>query len=239
MNLDLKNDILKNLKENKIVQNFINELSNYLKNSIENKAKEHNIDDKWNNLSLDEDLTIYNEKIITKFRDEMFTQRSKILQDYAQDTKEKGEMFYIYDISTNEKSSYNLSYCDINRSYEVLTKSIEELPSESNLGSVLRKNGKNFIIDIEATKEVEKEINNMIKEKIEEQREYLNSKRIDGHIYEVGEKYSGRIWLYDLKNISGGGIEGIEEIEFPKDLYQTAKEGDLFVYENGEYKRYT
>ena len=169
----------------------------------------------------------------------MFTQRSKILQDYAQDTKEKGEMFYIYDISTNEKSSYNLSYCDINRSHEVLTKSIEELPSESNLGSVLRKNGKNFIIDIEATKEVEKEINNMIKEKIEEQREYLNSKRIDGHIYEVGEKYSGRIWLYDLKNISGGGIEGIEEIEFPKDLYQTAKEGDLFVYEDGEYKRHT
>ena len=239
MNLDLKNDILKNLKENKFVQNFINELSNYLKNSIENKAEEHNIDDKWNNLSLDEDLTIYNEKIITKFRDEMFTQRSKILQDYAQDTKEKGEMFYIYDISTNEKSSYNLSYCDINRSHEVLTKSIEELPSESNLGSVLRKNGKNFIIDIEATKEVEKEINNMIKEKIEEQREYLNSKRIDGHIYEVGEKYSGRIWLYDLKNISGGGIEGIEEIEFPKDLYQTAKEGDLFVYEDGEYKRHT
>jgi len=239
LNLDLKNDILKNLKENKIVQNFINELSNYLKNSIENKSEEHNIDDKWNNLSLDEDLTIYNEKIITKFRDEMFTQRSKILQDYAQDTKEKGEMFYIYDISTNEKSSYNLSYCDINRSYEVLTKSIEELPSESNLGSVLRKNGKNFIIDIEATKEVEKEINNMIKEKIEEQREYLNSKRIDGHIYEVGEKYSGRIWLYDLKNISGGGIEGIEEIEFPKDLYQTAKEGDLFVYEDGEYKRHT
>lgn len=236
MNLDLVNNVFNNLKENKFVQNFINELSNYLKNNIENKAEIHNINDKWNDLSLDEDLTLYDEKIIVKFRDEMLTNRSKILQNYAQYTKEKGEMFYIYDKSTNQKNTYNLSYCNINRSHEVLTKSIEELPAGSRLGSVLRKKGENFIIDIEATKEVGKEINSMIKEKIEEQREYLNSKRIDGHIYEVGEKYSGRIWLYDLNNISGGGIEGIEEIEFPKDLYEAAKEGDLFVYKNGEYK---
>lgn len=239
MNLDLKNDILKNLKENKFVQNFINELSNYINNNIENKAEIHNMDDKWNNLRLDEDLMLYDEKIIVKFRDEMLTKRSKILQKYAQDTKEKGEMFYIYDKSTNQKNTYNLSYCNINKSHEVLTKSIEELPVGSKLGSVLRKKGENFIIDIEATKDIEKEINSMIKNKIEEQREYLNSKRIDGHIYEVSEKYSGRIWLYDLNNISDDGIEGIEEIEFPGDLYQTAKEGDLFVYENGEYKKNT
>ncbi|MCI8640867.1 MAG: DUF3006 domain-containing protein [Clostridia bacterium] len=216
------------------MQDFINELSNYLKNNIEN-----NIDDKWNNLSLNEDLTLYDEKIIVRFRDQMLTNRSKILQNYAQHTKEKGEMFYIYDKPTNQKNTYNLSYCNINRNHEVLTKSIEELPAGSKLGSVLRKKGENFIIDIEATKEVGKEINSMIKEKIKEQREYLNSKRIDGHIYEVGEKYSGRIWLYDLNNILGGGIEGIEEVEFPKDLYQTAKEGDLFIYENGEYKKNT
>lgn len=238
MNLDLKNDILKNLKENKVVQNFINELSDYLKNNIENKAEIRNIDDKWNDLLLN-NLTLYDEKIISKYRNEMLVQRSNILQNYAQDTKEKGEMFYIYNISTNQKNTYNLSYCDINRSHEVLTKSIEELPAGSNLGSILRKKGENFIIDIESTKEVGKEINSMIKEKIEEQREYLNSKRIDGHIYEVGEKYSGRVWLYDLNDISGGGIEGIEEIEFPKDLYQNAKEGDLFVYEKGEYKKHT
>lgn len=238
MNLDLVNDIFNNLKENKVVQNFINELSNYLKNNIENKTEIHNTDDKWTDLSLNEDLTLYDEKIIVKFRDEMFSQRNKILQNYADNTKENGDMFYIYDISTNQKNAYNLSYCNINRSHEVLTKSIEELPVGSELGSVLRKKGENFILDREATKEVSKEINSMIREKIEEQNQYLESKRIDGHVYEVGEKYSGRIWLYDLNNVSGGGIEGIEEIEFPKDLYETAKEGDLFVYENGEYKRH-
>lgn len=104
-------------------------------------------------------------------------------------------------------------------------------------GSVLRKQGMEFVLDKDGTKSVGKEINTMIKEKIEEQHEFLNSKRVEGHIYEVGEKYSGRIWLYDLDNVVGGGIEAIEEIEFPKDLYQDAKEGDLFIYQNGKYEK--
>ena len=57
MNLDLVNDVFNNLKENKFVQNYIKELSNYLeKNLINNKgiAKENN---NWNNL-LEDDLEI-------------------------------------------------------------------------------------------------------------------------------------------------------------------------------------
>ena len=78
----------------------------------------------------------------------------------------------------------------------------------------------------------------MIKKKIKEQDQYLDRKRIDGHIYEADEKYSGRIWLYDLNNKVGGGIEEIEEIEFPKNLYETAEKGDKFIYLNGEYQKY-
>lgn len=234
MNLDLVNGIFNDLKENKFVQGFIKELSNYLKNNIENISKVADVDDKWNGLLLD-DLTLYDEKIITKFRNEMLIQRSNILQKYAKNTKENGDMFYIYDIAANERNSYNLCGYSPEKSHEIVTKAIEELPAGSKLGSVLRKQDEKFILDEEATKNVGKEINIMIKEKIEEQNRYLNSKRIDGHIYEVGEKYLGRIWLYDLNNVSDGGIEGIEEIKFPKDLYATAKEGDLFVYKNGEY----
>lgn len=236
MNLDLVNDIFNNLKENKFVQDFINELSNYLKNNTNDTNNILDIDAEWNNLNVD-NLTLYGEKIITKYRDEMLIKRANILQNYAENTKEKGEMLYIYDTATNGRNSYNLCYCKSNRSHEVVTKSIEELPIGSSLGSVLRKQGEELILDEEATRNVGKEINNMIKEKIEEQNQYLNSKRINGHIYEVGEKHSGRIWLYDINNVSGGGIEGIEEIEFPKDLYETAKEGDLFIYKNGEYKK--
>ena len=78
----------------------------------------------------------------------------------------------------------------------------------------------------------------MIQEKIMEQDKYLESKRVEGHIYEAGEKYSGRIWLYDVTNETDEGIEGIEEIEFPTDLYEGANEGNLYTYTNGKYERY-
>lgn len=236
MNLDLVNDLFNNLKENKIVQNFMKELSNYLENNTTNNSKMLDNDYKWNNL-ISDDLTLYDKKIITKFKDEMLVERNNILQDYAKNTKAVGEMYYIYNTSSNQRNSYNLCICESEKSHEVITKSIEELPKGANLGSVLRKQNDKFILDLEATKIVGEKINMMIDEKIEEQNKYLAGKRIDGHIYEAGEKYSGRIWLYDLNNVAGGGIEGFEEIEFPKDLYETAKEGDLFVYANKSYKK--
>lgn len=230
MNLDLVNNLFNNLKESKFVHNFMNELSNYLENNSKSNFTNYN-----NSLTSD-DLTLFGNKIISKFKDEMLIERSNILQSYAENTKEAGEMYYIYD--ANERNLYNLCICKEDKSHEVITKSKEELPEGVNLGSVLRKQGEDFILDIEATKSIEEEINMMIQEKIEEQNEYLESKRIEGHIYEVGEKYSGRIWLYDTSKVEGGGMEGIEEIEFPKDLYENAKEGDSFVYEDGEYRKY-
>lgn len=237
MNLDLVNNLFNNLKENKIVQNFMEELSNYLENNVANNSNLSANDYKWNNL-ISDDLTLYDKKIITKFKNKMISQRNDILQNYAENTREAGDMYYIYNTSENERNSYNLCICKPEKSHEVITKSIEELPEGAGLGSVLRKQGENFILDSNATKSVGKEINNMIKENIQEQNKYLDSIRIEGHVYEVGEKYSGRIWLYDLNNTVGGGMEAIEEIEFPQDLYETAKEGDLFVYNNGEYKRH-
>ena len=76
----------------------------------------------------------------------------------------------------------------------------------------------------------------MIEEQIKEQNQFLSDKRIEGHTYEVKEKDNDRIWLYDLNNIDGGGIEEFEEIEFPKDLYKLAKNGDKFIYKYGIYK---
>lgn len=236
MNLDLINNLFNNLKENEFVQNFMKELSEHLENNIGNNSNTASSVGEWNNL-LSNDLTIDNQKVISIYRDEMLTERNNILQKYAENTKETGEMYYIYNISENEKNSYNLSNCTAKKSNEVITKQIEELPEGVRLGSVLREQNGSFILDVEATKIVGEEINQMIQEKLKQQDEYLDSKRIEGHVYEVGEKYSGRIWLYDLNNNPNSGVEGIEEIEFPKDLYQTAKEGDLFIYKNGEYQK--
>lgn len=228
MNLDLINNLFNNLKENKFVQDFIKELSNYLETSLTNNE--------WNDLFSD-DLTLYNNKISTKFRNEMLAERAIILQKYAENTKEAGEMYYIYNKSG--VNSYNLCNCETNKSHDVLIETIEELPEGVNLGSVLRKKDNAFVLDIDATKIINEKINNMIKEKIEEQNNYLSSKRIDGHIYEVGEKYSDTILLYDLNSTVDGGSEGFEEIEFPKTLLVSLTEGDKVRYENGEYNVYS
>ncbi len=232
MSLELVNDLFNNLKENKFVQNFIKELSNYLEKNLINSTENNS----WNNL-LSDNLEIGNKKIISKYKNEMLLERINILQNYASKTKDKGEMYYIYDINSNNKE-YNLCICESNKSNKVITKKIEDLPEGSTLGCVLRKQGENFILEKEDTLFIENEINNMIKEKIKEQEQYLDSKRIDGHIYEADEKYSGRIWLYDLNNKMGKSIEGIEEIEFPKNLYETVKKGDKFIFQNGKYEKY-
>ncbi len=234
MNLGIVNDLFNNLKENNFVQNFMKELSNYLENTITNSSNISDTNSNFNNINLD-DLTLHGEKVIGRYKDKMLNERSEILQRYSENTKEKGEMYYIYDVNSNDINSYNLCICEPGKSHEVITKSKQELPEGVTLGSVLRKQDMEFVLDNEGTENVGKEINTMIKEKLEEQREFLNSKRIEGHTYEVGEKYDGRIWLYDIDNVVDGGIEGIEEIEFPKDLYQDAKEGDLFIYQNGKY----
>lgn len=226
MNLDLINNLFNNLKENKFVQDFIKELSNYLDNNLSNNQ--------WNDLFSD-DLILYNNKVTTKFRNEMLTERSEILQKYAENTKDAGEMYYIY--NKNGVNSYNLCNCEKNKSHDVLTETIEELPEGVNLGSVLRKRDDEFILDMDATKIINENINEMIKEKIEEQNKYLASKRIDGHVYEVGEKYSDTISLYDLNSDVGGEIESFEEIEFPKELFDSVTEGDKLVYKNGKYQK--
>ena len=222
MNLDFVNNLFNNLKENKLAKDFMNELSDYLENN------------EWNNLLAD-DLTINDTKIISKYKDNMLKERANILQDYAENTKEAGEMYYIYNVSENEKNSYNISKTDKN--HKILTLSIDELPKETQLGSVLRKQGDKFILDANATRIVGKRINEMIEEQIKKQNQFLKDKRIDGHMYEVEEKDNGRIWLYDLNNIEGGGIEEFEEIEFPKDLYQMSKKGDKFLYKDGGYQK--
>ena len=232
MGLDLINNIFNNIKENGFVQNFIKELSNYLEKNLTRRVE--NI---GSNLLAD-NLEIGDQKIIAKYKDKMLMERANILQNYALKTKNNGEMYYIYNIDTNEKDTYNLCICKTNESNEVITKPKEELPEGATIGSVLRKGDGDFVLDNEGTKYVETEINKMINEKIEEQNEYLSSKRVEGHIYEADEKYSGRIWLYDLNNKVGGSLESIEEIEFPKNLYETAKKGDKFVYQNGEYQKY-
>ena len=217
MKLDLINGIANNTK---FVQDFIKELQDYLERK--------------------EDISLINpihkgNKIITEFRDKMYIERSKILNDYAKQTIDKGQMYYIYDKNSKLEYVYNLCICEDEKSHIIIESNRNILPNDAKMGSILRKLKDSYILDNEATKDISERIEKMKDELLEKQTEFLNSKRIEDHIYEVSENGKDRIWLFDITSNSD---EALEEIDFPKELLQNAKVGDLFIYKNGEYKQY-
>lgn len=224
MNLDLFNDLVNDVKNSSEIQNLIKEVKKYLENNIiKNDIKEE--------IPL-VNPTYDSEKIITKFRDEMLIKRADILNNYAKNTQNKGEMYYIYSKNSESENRYNICICAEDKSHIVSEKSQEELPYGARIGSILRKNNDRFIIDEKATKTISEKLDSMKSQLLEEQNEFLESKRIEGHIYEMSENSGDRAWLFDL---TIGSDEGVEEIDFPLELLNESKEGDLFVYKNGEY----
>lgn len=174
------------------------------------------------------------DKLITQYRDKMYIQRNEILNKYAKKTKEKGIMYYIYSNNSQNENKYNLCICDNQNTNMVIEEKKEEIPKDAKIGMVLRKKDDAFFIDIEATKEVKEEILKMQEQVKNEQIKYFNNKRIEGHIYEVSEIAKDRIWLFD---ITLNSEEAIEEIEISKELIKNTKEGDKYIYKNGEYKK--
>lgn len=226
MNLDFVNSIVNYIKSNNFVKNFINELQSCLEN---------------NNINIErEDIPLLNpihngNKIITKYRDKMFIEKNNILNDYAKQTLNKGEMYYIYGKNSKMVDSYNLCICKEENSHAIIEVDRSNLPNEAKIGSVLRKLGNSYILDAEATKKITQKINNMKDELLEEQTKFLKSKRVEGHIYQMSENDGDRAWLFDISNCSN---ESIEEINFPEQLLKNSKEGDLFIYKNGEYEKH-
>lgn len=225
MNLDLVNKLFNNAN-NKSTQSFITELRKYLEKNMSGIKKEE--------IPL-LDTSFNGNKITTKFRDKMLLERRRILNDYARNTLNKGEMYYIYSKNSKMEDGYNLCICKEDKSHLVIEEEASNLPEGVEIGSVLRKTLMGYIIDEEATSKISEEIENMKGRILEEQTEFLSSNRIEGHVYEMSEKDLDRAWLFDITNNSS---EGIEEIDFPQDLLEDSQEGDLFIYKEGEYQKY-
>lgn len=231
MRLDLVNIIVNDVKKNKYIQDFIKELQNNPENSI---SKNNFVNTEKEDIPLI-NPTHNESKVIAKYRDKMLIERAHILSNYAKQTLNKGEMYYIYSKNSKFADGYNLCICEQEKSHTIIEESKENLPNGARIGSVLRKVGNNYWLDEDATEEVEKEIYDMKSRILEEQTEFLRTKRIEGHIYEISEKDSDRAWLFDITNKSD---EGVEEIDFPTELLKDSKEGDLFIYNNGQYHKY-
>ena len=223
MDLSVFKDIKNNLNgnERKEVLNFLKELSDYIEKD-ELKVERNMIEE-----------IQHKNKLTSKFRDEMLLERIDILNNYAKETAEKGNMYFIYDKNSIDENKYNMCLCNENDIYKVIEIDKNNLPDGSGLNSALRENNGKYILDQESTEELSIKINEMINKMLEKQEEYLQEYRIEGHIYKVDEKEEDRLWLVDITNNSN---EAIEEINIPEEVLNNISEGGKLKFEDGKYQ---
>lgn len=220
MNLNLFNNLIDSTKENNIFQKFIKELSEFLK---ENERNQVPLVQK-----------ILGERILTtRYRDKINVERREIINNYSKEHWEEGDFYYVY--NKRSDNSYGLVNHKNGESGINIGAKESELPKGAGVDSVLKvKNGK-WILDKEATEEIQAELTEMINRLLEEQTNRMEMQRVEGYLYRFVEKTGDTVWLIDETNYTG---ECFEEINFPSELSESATEGTMFQYINGEYQLY-
>ena len=208
MNLDIFENLIDKVKENEFIQNFTKELEKNIENSMQKSMLEKFVSDN---------------KIISEYKDKMLINRNMILQELN-----NNEMYYIYD---KKGSDYLATICEKGKSHEIIRIPERDVKSNVKIDSVLRKTNDKFELDEETTRLIKNKMEEMFKKILEEQNKMMESRRIDGHIYEYVEGSKNSVWLID-NNLNNGEV--FEEIQ--QEVFKDAQEGDLFEYINGEYK---
>lgn len=230
MNLDLVNDILKELKENDFVQDFINDLTSYLENKNEEKPILEEILSKNN-------ITTANENSIRWKMDD-------VILDYAKENFKDETMYFVNNnkkiVWKNNKKDYNNDILSI---WKVENNKIEEIGLEKSklkeklsINDVFKIENDEAIIDKIATKELKDKILEMANEIIEKQNNNLSNYKKEGHLYVVKEEIGNNRFL---KDITEDKNTEFEEVDIPKEILDKAVEGSVLKYTNGKYEYFS
>lgn len=168
------------------------------------------------------------DEMINEYKDKFRIERIKILQEYAEKMKNQ-QLMYVYDKS---KENYLVSSCEKNKSNEIIKINENDLPQYIKIGSIIRKENGKYELDLELSKEIERMLEEKKKELLEEQKNTMQKRRIEGHIYEFVEHLDKNIMLIDNSENTG---EVFEENFYV--VFENAKEGELFKFIEGEYKK--
>lgn len=230
MNLDLVNDILKELKENDFVQDFINDLTSYLENKKEEKPILEEILSKNN-------ITTANENSIRWKMDD-------VILDYAKENFKDETMYFVNDnkkiVWKNNKKDYNNDILSIlkveNNKIEEIGLEKSKLKEKLRINDVFKIENDEAIIDKIATKELKDRILEMANEIIEKQNNNLSNYKKEGHLYVVKEEIGNNRFL---KDITEDKNTEFEEVDIPKEILDKAVEGSVLKYTNGKYEYFS
>lgn len=236
MNLEFVNDLFNNLKENKFVQNFINELSNYLENNS-------NLNHRCEKVPIIEDILSKN-NVTTGNKNSIIWNENDVILKYAEKIGNDEPIYFVRDSKKtywlhNEEKSNN----DVYTVLKVHDNKIEEteikkkdMPIDIGVNDVFRIENGEYTIDNLATQELREEITNMAQEIIDKQNINLEKNRKEGHLYMVSEEIGNNRFLWDLTDAPKFEFE---EAYIPKHLLDKATQGAVLKYTNGQYEYYS
>lgn len=222
-------DFLSNLKENieksdslSKLTDGITEFIGELTEALQSACDKNNVDIVTQIASTNK-LTMASETSIIQARNEA-------LSEYSKNTNEKGTLYFILN-KDQEKNSYKIwEFNNGKRTQFEVPKT--DLPEDANVNNVLRMQDNKFVIDKEATETIINEIKEKAEQIIAEQNQKIEEYKKEGHTYLVTEDTNGRIFLWDSTEEPKYEIE---DIYFPEELKDIAKEGNSFLYQNGTY----
>ena len=210
-----KNDNLSQITDS--IGNFINELAEALKNSTD--ANEE--------LDIVTQISSSN-KLSVASENELMKERINVLNNYA---KNNGETFYfIFNKVKNEDKYRVWKFSNGKRTQSEMKK--DDLPNDANVNSILKVTDGKLVTDKEETNIVISKIKEMADEIIEKQNKKIEDYKKEGHTYLVTEDINGRVFLWDSTEKPSYEIE---DVYFPEELKDKAKEGNSFLYQNGTY----
>ena len=226
MNLNLINDLYNNIKENKSVQNFIKELSDYLEKNIKN-----NSNNKSNEIPIIEDILSKN-NFTTGNKNAVKWNLKDVISKYAEKNLSNDVIYFVK--SNKNENTYTVLKAE-NSKIEELEINKKDIPSNVKINDVLKVKDNNYVIDSISTSELQEKIKNMAKEILDKQDVNLAKHRKEGHLYMVTEVGNNR-FLWDLTDAPKTEFE---EVDIPKDLLDKATEGMVLKYTNGKYEYYS
>lgn len=225
MKLDLFKEV-KNTLEKIDVQDFISELSDYLKNFIEkiNDKLSENTEKFTTITQIEEQYNLTYQSAIT-----LNKENSKNLKEYAKNMSEDEKMYYV-SYKYENKDNYSISEYDNEGNWKNLMVSSEELPKDVMPSMVLRKEKDKFVIDEKATEEIINKAIENAKQIANEQNTELDYLRQEDCLYYVVD---GNLESAYLQNLNIDVI--FEEVDLPEELKGKIWKDDFLIYKNGEY----
>lgn len=220
------------------MQNFINELSNYLENNMKN-----NLGCRSEDVPIIEDILSKN-NVTTGNENSIRWKLNDVILKYAGQNFSSNPMYFVKDSkkaywSNNEKHYNNNVYTVLkaeNNKIEELEISKKDMPENIGVNDAFRIENDKYVIDNFATKELQEEIISMANEIIDKQNANLDRYRKEGHLYLVSEELGNNRFLKDLTDASKFEFE---EVNIPKDLLDRATEGTVLKFNNGSYEYYS